>query len=114
VYEPGQHRPSDHTTALATGKDVLSYFLKNGHAASKQLFYCNQRKPSHFLDIVSTFDLEVVSREAREAHHFTMTAMGVTEVHGSGEAEFTVLGDWIRLSTAAALLSELHFFKFFR
>jgi hypothetical protein len=99
---------------LMTATSVLNYLMCCGQAARKRLFYLNPRPPRDALEIVSPFDLVVVSREARGAHHFTMTLSGVSELHGDREADFTSLGEWMRLSRAAELTFELPFFRKYR
>ena len=109
VYEPGGAPPAD-GAPLATSADVLAYLVRHGAAASKHLFYLNRRQKRHLLDVVSPFDLVVVSREQRAGNHFAITVSGVSEFWEDREAEFTPLGEWIRLSTACELAVHLPFF----
>jgi hypothetical protein len=112
VYEPGETDVPG-IAHLATSADVLAYLVKHGAAASKHLFYLNPREKTELLEVVSPFDLVVVSREQRKCNHFVFTVMGVSEFFDDREAEFTSLGEWIRLSTACALTVHLPFFKYF-
>lgn len=92
----------------------MHYFLTRGAAAQAQLFYLNHRQPVDLMDQVSPFDLVVVTRNARERNHFTMSVTGVTEFCDDQQGEFVPMGEWMRLIQAVELTRELHFFKCFR
>lgn len=58
---------------------------------------CPVYAASSMMDIVSPFDLVVVPAEAAESHHWTMSVMGVVEIHSAtDQGEFTTMGEWIR------------------
>ncbi|KAF5843856.1 hypothetical protein DUNSADRAFT_5095 [Dunaliella salina] len=111
--QPVYNLEAESHEGICTSQDVVDYYTQHGHSAAKKLFYLNKAVPPSPYDIISPFDGVVVPASKVEREHWTMSVMGVVQITQGEEkeAEFTELGEWIRLSSIYSLLRKMRFFK---